>query len=204
MLSNESATSRDLTACAGLVSQGSANAISGLAQMLGREIKINSLRVARIPVGDAPGLVGGHEALSVGIYLTVSGAATGHMFMVFHPKTALGLVDLLLGEELGTTQSLSEMEESALAELGNITGSFFLNALADITGLVLLPSPPAVIMDMAGAILDVALADIILESDYALVVETSFGTEDRQIGGSFLVMPSPDLMRALIENLPNQ
>ena len=53
---------------------------------------------------------------------------------------------------------------------------------ADSTGLILLPSPPAVIMDMAGAILDVALSDIIIESDYALVVETSFGTEDRQIG----------------------
>ena len=124
--------------------------------------------------------------------------------MVFRPQTALGLADLLMGEEVGTTQSLDEMEESALAELGNITGSFFLNALADSTGLVLLPSPPAVIMDMAGAILDVALADIVLESDYALVVETSFGTEDHQISGSFLVMPSPDLMRALIENLPSQ
>ncbi len=204
MLKDESQLSRDLTACAGLVSQGSANAISGMAQMLGQEIKVTSLRVARIPVGEAPDLVGGHEALSVGIYLTVSGAASGHMFMVFRPQTALGLVDLLLGQEVGTTQSLSEMEESALAELGNITGSFFLNALADSTGLVLLPSPPAVIMDMAGAILDVALADILLESDEALVVETTFGTEDQQIGGSFLVMPSPDLMRVLMENLPNQ
>ena len=129
MPGNQSSMSKELTACAGLVSEGSANAISGLAQMLGREIKVTSLRVAQIPVGEAPDLVGGHEALSVGIYLTVSGAASGHMFMVFRPQTALCLVDLLMGEEIGTTQNLSEMEESALAELGNITGSFFLNAL---------------------------------------------------------------------------
>lgn len=50
-------------------------------------------------------------------------------------------------------------------------GSFYLNALGDASGLVPMPSPPAVIMDMAGSILDVALAYILEESDDALVVE---------------------------------
>ena len=95
------------------------------------------------------------------------------------------------------------MEESALGEVGNIMGSFFLNALSDATNSSFLPSPPAVMMDMAGAILDVALADIIQESDHALVVETSFCTEDRQIEGTLLIMPSPDLLRVLLEHVRN-
>ena len=196
--------SKEFTACAGLVSQGSANAISGMAQMLGQDITVTSLRVAQIPVREAANLVGGYEALSVGVYLTVSGSATGHMFMIYPPATALGLVDLLMGQPPGTTTSLDEMEESALAELGNVTGSFFLNALADATGSTFLPSPPAVMMDMAGAILDVALADIMEVSEDALVVETNFGTADQQINGSFLVMPSPDLMRVLLESLESE
>ena len=75
--------SKEFTACAGLVSEGSANAISGMAAMLGREITVTSLRVAQIPVGEAAGLVGGYEALSVGVYLGVTGSATGHMFMIY-------------------------------------------------------------------------------------------------------------------------
>ena len=94
-------------------------------------------------------------------------------------------------------------EEPALGEVGNIMGSFFLNALSDATNSSFLPSPPAVMMDMAGAILDVALADIIQESDYALVVETSFRTEDRKIEGTLLIMPSPDLLRVLLEHVRN-
>ena len=58
-------------------------------------------------------------------------------------------------------------------------------------------------MDMAGAILDVALADIIQESDHALVVETCFRTEDRKIEGTLPIMPSPDLLRVLLEHVRN-
>ena len=123
------------------------------------------------------------------------------MFLLYSPPTALALVDLLLGQPPGTTTDLDEMEESAMGEVGNIMGSFFLNALSDATGLTLQPSPPAVMTDMAGAILDVAMADILQESDDALVVETSFSTEDRQIEGTLLMMPSPDLLRVLKERI---
>ena len=80
-------------------------------------------------------------------------------------------------------------------------GSFFLNALADGAGLTLTPSPPAVMMDMAGAILDVALANILEDSNDALVVETKFGTMDREIDGTLLIMPSPELLTLLIDHL---
>ena len=123
------------------------------------------------------------------------------MFLLYSPATALALVDLLMGQPPGTTTDLDEMEESALGEVGNIMGSFFLNALSDATGLCLQPSPPAVMMDMAGAILDVALSDIMQESDDALVVETGFSTEDRLVEGMLLVLPSPDLLRVLQENI---
>ena len=96
---------------------------------------------------------------------------------------------------------MDEMEESVMGEIGNIMGSFFLTALADAAGLSLIPSPPAVMMDMAGAILDVALANILEGSDDALVVETKFGTEDRIIDGTLLIMPSPELLSLLLGHL---
>ena len=50
---------------------------------------------------------------------------------------------------------------------------------------------------MAGSILDVALADILEESDDALVVEAVFATEDRKINGNFLVLPSAEFLKQL-------
>jgi hypothetical protein len=55
-------------------------------------------------------------------------------------------------------------------------------------------------MDMAGAILDAILAEVMLEVDQALVMQTSFGTEDMQINGTFLCLPSLSLQTALLEH----
>ena len=67
---------------------------------------------------------------AIGIYLTVSGSADGHIMLMYNPKMAYGFVDLLMGQPEGTTKALGEIESSALGELGNIMGSSFLNALA--------------------------------------------------------------------------
>ena len=190
-----------LKACSGLVGQGSVNAITGLSQMLGQEIQVYSMDPRRVPVEDLAGIVGGRETVSVGVYLAVSGSGTGHMFLMFSPETAMELIDMIMGEPPGTTQRLDEMEESVMGEMGNIMGSFFLTALADAAGLTLTPSPPAVMMDMAGAIFDVALANILEGSNDALVVETRFGTMDRVIDGTLLVMPSPELLGLLLDHL---
>ncbi len=183
---------------------GSQNAITGLSQMVDQEIEMNAVSARQIPVDDVPDIFGGREEVAVAVYLAVTGATEGHIFLVYPPKTAMSLVDLLMGEKPGTTQEITEMEASALGEMGNIMGSFYLNALGDASGLLLLPSPPAVIMDMAGSILDVALADILQESDDALVVEAIFSTKDQHITGNFLVLPSAAFLKQLSQRIESK
>lgn len=45
--------------------------------------------------------------------------------LIFPYERALKLVDLLIDEPEGTTQQLGTYERSALAEVGNLCGSFF-------------------------------------------------------------------------------
>ncbi len=201
MVEHTIAVEESLKEGARLVLLGSQNAILGLSEMVDQEIKMTAVSARQIPVDEVPDLFGGREQVAVAVYLAVTGATDGHMFLVYPPKTAMSLVDLLMGEEPGTTVEITEMEASALGEMGNIMGSFYLNALSDLSGLVLMPSPPAVIMDMAGAILDVALADILTESEEVLVVEAVFATEDQKINGNFLVLPSPDFLKQLSERV---
>lgn len=199
MVEPEIAVEERLKEGARLVLLGSQNAIFGLSEMVNQRIEMTAVSARQIPVDEVPDLFGGREKMAVAVYLAVTGATEGHMFLVYPPDTAMSLVDLLMGEEPGTTVEITEMEASALGEMGNIMGSFYLNALSDASGLILMPSPPAVIMDMVGSILDVALADILMESDDALVVEAEFTTEDRKISGNFLVLPSPEFLIQLSE-----
>jgi chemotaxis protein CheC len=174
-----------------LMSKGVNNAVVGLSQMAGQDIKVINMNIKRVQIKDISNLFGGPEALIIAVYLEISGNATGHMVLVYQPNVAFDLVDMLLGQPQGTTKELSDMESSALGEVGNVMGSFFLNYLSDTTGQRFQPSPPAVMMDMAGAVLDSTLSNILAHSDETLVMEAVFGTHNRQVAGTFLALPFP-------------
>jgi len=183
-----------------LALKGIDNAMTGLATMVNREIRMSSLSLKQVPASEAPNLVGGADKMVIGIYLAFEGDATGHLMLVHQPDVALAIIDMLMGNEPGTTRDINEMEQSALGEMGNIIGSAFLNAIADALALRLQPSPPEVILDMAGAILDVAFAEILQQTDDVIVAETSFGTADRQARGTFLVIPSFNFLKVILSH----
>ena len=196
-------TKDELAVWTWLVSKGIGNAMYGLSGMIGCELAVTGLSLKQIAAKDAAELLGGAENMVVGIYLTISGDADGHLMLVHDPKIAFELIDMMMGLPLNSTRHMGEMERSVMGEMGNITGSFFLNALADATNMSLTPSPPAVMIDMAGPILDVALTKIMQEQDEVLVVETAFGTASRHISGTFLVMPTMSFLRAMLKHSPS-
>jgi chemotaxis protein CheC len=189
----------ELAFWAELVSKGTTNSMSSLSQMVGQDISVASFALRQVPVAQISNLMGGPESMSVGIYLTVSGSAEGHIMLMYEPKMACGFVDMLMELPHGSTKTLGEMEQSALGEMGNVVGSAFLSILADSTGLDLRPSPPTIMMDMAGALLDIICADILLTQDDAFVAETTFRAPDREISGMFFIIPNENLLRVLLE-----
>ncbi len=190
----------ELTEWSDLIGKAIANAMSSLSKMIGQEIEVSSFGLRRTAVTQMAQLMGGAERVSVSVYVAVSGAADGHMMLINDPEMACGFVDMMMMQPPGTTSNLGELERSALGELGNVVGTSFLNVLADSVGISLHPSPPTVLTDMTGALLDIVAADTQLRKDYALVAETSFRAEDRSIHGKFFVVPSDGLLTALRGN----
>ncbi len=181
-----------------LVSEGIGSAMHGLSSMIGCELTVSSLSLKQIAVKDAIGLLGGPESMAVGIYLTISGDATGRLMLAHDPGLAYELIDMHIGLPPNTTNELGEMEQSVIGEMGDITASSFINAIADAGNMTLIQSPPAVMIGMAGTILDIAQRKIMRENDDVLVVEPVFGTCDRQINGRFLVIPEKEFLMAML------
>ena len=180
-----------------LVNKGATNAVMGLSQMLNEDIKITCLNLKAVSTVEAFDIFGGAETVVVGIYLMITEGAAGHILLVYPPDVAYGLVDMLMENEVGVTQEMGELEESALAEVGNIVGSFFLNSMADNTGIRFQPSPPQVMLDMAGAILNIVLSDIMQYGDDIFIMETIFDSKDKRVNGALLVLPSGDFMSVM-------
>lgn len=182
----------DATSWSNLAQIGSSRAISGLSEMVNQEMTVTAFSLEEVSLENATSLIGQADDLVVGIYLLFTGNATGHLMLAFQPEIAFGLVDMAMDLPSGSTQDLGEMERSVLGEMGNIVGSFFLNAVADGAGISLIPSPPAVVMDMAGAIIGSVMAEAWEECESLTGIRLVFSTPARQIEGRFLVLPNFD------------
>jgi chemotaxis protein CheC len=172
-----------------MAQRGVENAAVGLSEMIGQCVRVKLPSISIVPISSVAERVGGAEAPVVGIYLAAEGELCGHVMLIMQHAEALRLVDLLYGQPEGQTKELDSLARSALAEAGNITASFFLNAVASSLGLSGRPSPPAVIVDMAGAILDIMLVTAGQLCDDILMLQTVFDGEDREIHIHFWMVP---------------
>ncbi len=172
-----------------LATQGMAHVAKGLSGMLGQDIDIVTTNVGLVPVPKVVDRVGGPEELVVGIYLIAQGDMPGHVMLILPIADALLLVDMLLGEPEGTTTELGSLERSALAELGNLTASYFLNSVAAATGFDTRPSPPAVMVDMLGAVLNIILIAAGGAEPDIMLLDTVFSCLDREVKAFFWVVP---------------
>ena len=191
-------TPSQLDALRELGNAGAGNSATALSQIINRRIDMNVPKVALVPLDAVPDMVGGPDAIVVGVFLRVYGKAPGNILFLLPQKSAFYLVDTLMGRKHGQTQKLDFMDESALMEIGNILSGAYLNAFYTFTNLSMLPSIPALAMDMAGAILNVVLVQLGQMGDQALVIETEFLSEDDGISGHFFLVPDPGSLQTII------
>ncbi|MCE5284764.1 MAG: chemotaxis protein CheC [Pelosinus sp.] len=177
---------------------GAGNSATALSQIINRKIDMTVPQVAIMPLGDVPDVVGGPDAMVVGVYLRVFGPAPSSILFLLPRDSAFYLVDMLMGREQGDTTSLTSMDESALMEIGNILSGAYLNSLSHFTNLTLLPSIPALAMDMAGAILSVILIQLGQMGDHALVIETEFTSDNDGVKGHFFLIPDPGSLTTIL------
>lgn len=176
--------------------EGIINASKGFAGMLGKQLTVKQSSVKLIKLMDIAKMLGGPEDETVAIYLKTEGSIAGQMILVLPFQKAMGIVDMIMGQPVGTTQSLGQMEKSALQELGNVTGTYFLNYVADNTGSSVRPSPPAVMVDMSGAILDIVIATAGVENDEVLMIDAEFLEGEFFTEIQFWVIPDPKTIMA--------
>ncbi|MBF1693262.1 chemotaxis protein CheC [Selenomonas sp.] len=177
---------------------GAGNSATALSRLIKHRIEMNVPRVALVPIEDVPEFVGGPELVVVGIFLRVYGKAPSNILFLIPRDSAFALADTMCGREVGTTTELSPMDESALMEVGNILAGSYLNAFYSFTGISMLPSVPALAVDMAGAILNVVLVQLGEMGDHALLIETNFVADDHSIKGHFFLVPDPGSLSSIM------
>lgn len=178
---------------------GAGNAATALSQMVGRPVTMSVPEVMIVPIEKVPDLVGGADQVVAGIYFEVYGDLPSNILLTFPHKNLVLLTDMLMKETAVSGVLLNEMKLSALKELGTILSGAYLNALAKFLDVRMIPSVPALSIDILTAVLDTILIELSQQSRFALMLRTEIIETEAKIIGDFFLIPEPNALERIIQ-----
>ena len=188
-------TDLQLDALRELANIGSGKASTALSMLLDRSVDISVPTARALSFAEAVEATGDAEQEITGIVLGTVGDLEGTVLLLVSPEDA-DTICSILGVEPG-----SEYAPSALGEVGNIVGSSYINALAEMTGIAIEPTPPATATDMLGAIVQTVLAGQAHAGDVALMLDSELAVEGSDCSIAFMLVPTEDGVGELLERL---
>ena len=179
---------------------GAGHAATALSQMTGSTIMITvpTINVSRLE--DVPPQIAAPEEPVAAVLMHMLGDLTGRTLLVFPKPTAIRLAELMLRRPKGSSTDFGALEQSAIKEAGNILAGQYMNALSEFMGLMLLPSPPSLAVDMSSAVLTTAYLQFGTDRDYVFCVESQFYMKelDEHLRGFFLLLPDFASLQAIL------
>lgn len=179
---------------------GAGNATTALAKMLDMKIDMKVPKVELLEFAALAAVISKEDEPVMGILLEVQSDIAGSMMFFLELDSAHYLVNRLMGRDVDNRDEFTEMELSALKEIGNIISGSYLSALSSLTNMTITSSIPYLCIDMAGAILSVPAIEFGKYGDKALLIQTEFG-DDVMINGYFILLPELDSYEKILSSL---
>ena len=178
---------------------GAAHAATALSQMIGQTIEMSVPKVTFVRKAQIEKSKKFNDIPGISIYMDMYGKINGKILIFFEYKNAMTLTEILLREDLGTIHKISEVEESALKEVGNILASSYLNAISQVVDGILLPSVPHISIDTLAGVLSyfsIRFKDVVQN---ALWIETELRANKTRISGDFFLFPDEQSLKTIFE-----
>ena len=180
---------------------GTGNAANALSSMLGCEVRIDMPEVRIMGYNEAIDWIGGPETVTAGVLARLEGEINGIILSIQHMEFINLVLQHMIGNGVEDYQYLTELEISALLEVGNIMISAFANAMAGLTDMKIRLTVPAFAVDMQGAIIAVPMAEFGGQSDYIMTIGADFICNGRKVPCRILLSPDVRSLNFLLKKL---
>jgi len=181
---------------------GAAHAATTLSQMLGSTVEMSVPAIKAIDIAQLGSYMGEESAAMVAFELQGEIPHGGFVIFYISKESAIRLTNTMLGMT-DMDRAMNEMDESALIEVGNIMVSAFLDATAELLGFIMLPSPPALSLDMAHAAMASLVAQMGEDVDEVLLFSTELVCEEHKIDSDIIMLPETATLKRIVELMEN-
>jgi chemotaxis protein CheC len=179
---------------------GAGNAATALSSLLDMELMNEVTSVNILPLQKVADWLGGPGQIVAGTYTYLCGDLKSGILVVLPSKSAVTLLKHLTKEEVDLSK-LTEIQRSALKEVGNICLCWYLIAVSRMIRIDMIPAPPDAMVDLLGAVLDIPIATLAQKVDTALAVHTVFKGVEREFEGYFLMLPEESTLQLILDRM---
>lgn len=179
---------------------GTKNAANALSCLLNTNVSIKLPEIIMVNLSNMQQYL--DDSLAAMVVFQIRGQVQGGGTIVLHvPKDSiLRLGEIMLGKP-GSDREIDEMDMSMLHEIGNILTSAFLDACASLLSIILIPSPPAMVIDMPHAVLETIIATQEIEDamDEVFLFRTDMNCAEHKIDAELILLPTKNLMHEFLD-----
>ncbi len=199
--SYEQMTSLELDVLREIGSIGTGNAATALSTMLNTKIKMSMPEVSILGYNEAIKKMGGAEKIVAGVMSRVSGEINGIMLYTQELDSMNVMLQGVLAEKIDNYFQISEMEISAIIEVGNIIISSYMNAITSLAGITATLSVPGISINMLGGILAVPMVEYGYESNKILTIGGKLIMDNQELESNLILLPDVKSLNYLFQKL---
>ncbi|HWQ66846.1 MAG TPA: chemotaxis protein CheC [Methanospirillum sp.] len=179
---------------------GAQNAATALSSLLSTQVDIHLQNIIMVNLAHLQQYL--DDSVAAMVLFHIRGQVSGDGSIILHVPHAsiIKLSSIMLGTP-DEDREIDEMDKSMLHEVGNIMTSTFLDAFASLLSIILLPSPPSMVVDMPHAVIEsvIAAQELDNEMDHVLLFKTDMICAQHEIDAGILLIPSKPLLKELLE-----
>lgn len=180
---------------------GSGNAVSALSQMLGDRLELSMPQCKVVANTNLDTLLQDKRSLYVGVVLSIEGDLQCVIALLLNEEFAVMALERLVGETIDSVEQLTEMQRSAICEIGNIMCNSYVTALAGLLGMPATVSVPSMIVDTGERILNLFVKNYLGADSELLFVKNNFYCQDQSLESHILLHPDVKTVQDILQHL---
>lgn len=180
---------------------GAGNAATSLASILADKVSMTVPELQIIDVNNMATILGGPENELAGILVNMTNDVQGMLLFLLDKEFICKLINVLLEKDIDGFDNITELDMSAIMEIGNIMAGSYITAISMLTNLNIGLSTPQLAIDMVGAILSYPAASFGMMGEKLLFIEENFLSGEESIKSHLLIMPDPKSLQLIMESV---
>ncbi|MDE7281626.1 MAG: chemotaxis protein CheC [Ruminiclostridium sp.] len=181
---------------------GSGNASAALSNLINKNVEVEMPHVKIVSFQEAMDqLPGGAEQVVAGTMTRMSGGMEGMILLLMDRDFVNTVIESFFGHDVNNLLELSEDENSALTEVGNIMSGAYVSAVGQLSGLEVKLESPGFHIDMMGALMSVPVIEFGEVGDEILYIDKTLSIDGKRMNTKLFLIPTIESLQKLMREL---